>query len=97
MEPSLLQAEQAQLPQPFITGEVLQPSVYMAKAAGPSLRLPRGFLRLPWCESSRDGMGCHAAPQTVQKQQQAEVPYVPLTLSAFHLDSVVIIKCLQNE
>lgn len=95
--PSLFQAEQTQLPQPFITGEVLQPSVYMVKAAGPNLRLPRGFLRLPRYESSRDGMGCHAAPRAVQKQQQAEVPYVPLTVSAFHLDSVVIIKCLQNE
>src|SRR5699024_8009122 len=26
LEPSLLQAKQAQLPQPFLTGEVLQPS-----------------------------------------------------------------------
>ena len=35
-EPSLLQAEQAQVPQPFFTGEVLQPSDHLC---GPPLDL----------------------------------------------------------
>jgi len=32
-EPSLLQAKQAQFPQPFFIGEVLQPSIYKGKCA----------------------------------------------------------------
>ena len=34
LEPSLLSAEQAQFPQPFLTGEVLQPSGHLS---GPPL------------------------------------------------------------
>ena len=37
LEPSLFQAKQAQLPQPFLTGEVLQPSDHLS---GPLLALP---------------------------------------------------------
>jgi len=40
-QPSLLWAEQARLPQPFVAGEVLQPSV---RLRGPPLGLSNGLL-----------------------------------------------------
>lgn len=45
-QPSLLWAEQARLPQPFVAGEVLQPSVHLR---GPPLGLSNGLLSfLSW-------------------------------------------------
>ena len=44
LEPSLLQARQAQFPQPFLIGEVLQPSVHLSGPPLDSLfHVPRSF------------------------------------------------------